>query len=330
MESNHANLISEKVLDVLKELDKYEIVVVAGVTDNAPCMISAMQLVFEQRPTVMPLRCSSHIVNLVIKDSITSVKFLAKSLDLLSKYIQQNKIKRYCATRWNSIYYRFKTLSEYLKKEHQEANSGDQTRNLEISNELSDNLDLIENSILALTPFVDVLNKSQKDGEGWPKLYSAYFNAISKVSERGLDKISEIAEIRKKWIKNPIVSLDLYLNKAEEIDEETVEILYKWMEALKIDDFKKYTADREFNPKSIPSKRLKLFHEEKLKCIAISEAAVERCFSIHKLIHTPLRNRHSDDIVEDILFIRYNHKVVETIDIDEKDIDEFEKLQPLN
>lgn len=330
IESNHANVISNKVINVLEELDKFEIVVVGGVTDNAPCMISAMDIVFEKRPTVMPLRCSSHILNLVIKDSLASVKFLAKSLDILNSYIQQNKIKRYCITRWNSIYDRFKDLSNYMKKEYSKAVLEPQNTNSDDVKLLADNLDLIENSIIALTPFIDVLNKSQQDGTGWPKIYSEYCNAIEKTSERGLDKISDIAENRKKWIKNPIVCLDLYLNKIEEIDDNAVEKLYKWMGALKIEDFKKYTADREFNPNSIPSRRLKLFHEEKLKCISISEAAVERCFSIHKLIHSPLRAKLTDDIVEDILFIRYNYEIIENIELDEKEINEIEKLEPLN
>jgi hypothetical protein len=39
----------------------------------------------------------------------------------------------------------------------------------------------------------------------------------------------------------------------------------------------------------------------------VSEAAVERCFSVHKFIHSPLRASMSDELVDDILFIRYNH-----------------------
>ena len=42
------------------------------------------------------------------------------------------------------------------------------------------------------------------------------------------------------------------------------------------------------------------------KCIPVSEAAVERCFNIHKRVHSAYRASLSDSIVEDILFLRYN------------------------
>ena len=42
--------------------------------------------------------------------------------------------------------------------------------------------------------------------------------------------------------------------------------------------------------------------------MTVSEAAVERCFDIHKLIHSSIRSSISDELVDDIRFIRYNHK----------------------
>ena len=64
LESNSANNISEKVL---KDLDKFEIVVFGGITDNVRCMVATIQLFFSKRPIFMPLRCAVHVVNLIIK-----------------------------------------------------------------------------------------------------------------------------------------------------------------------------------------------------------------------------------------------------------------------
>lgn len=185
---------------------------------------------------------------------------------------------------------------------------------------------LIDYSIQALTPFIDILNNSQVDGASWTTFYTDYCHAINKTSQRGLHKIVEIAEKRRSWVKNPIVKMDLYLNNIEEIDDQTIELLFEWTHALKIPDFKKYTADKEFNSRAVPSRKLKLFHTEKLKSIAISEASVERCFSQHKLIHTPLRASIKDDLVEDILYIRYNTKVIQNNNISDEDQLEIEKL----
>lgn len=316
IESNTANIISEKVLEVLNDLDKYKIVVVGCIADNAKCMIAAMELIFEKRPTVMPLRCASHVINLIIKDSLHSVKFLAKSLECLTEFINRKEIKRYCPTRWNSVFDRFKDLSKYLLKLNNPENS--------------DKLDLIDGSIIALTPFIDILNKSQEDGAGWPEFYKDFCNSITKTSDRGFNEIVDIAEIRKKWIKNPIVCFYLYLNNMDEIDDDVLERLYKWTDALNIPDFRKYSADREFNSNPVLSRRLKLFLNEKIKSIAISEASVERCFSAHKLIHTPLRASLTDDLVEDILYIRYNTKMFENVEIDEQDLLEIENLLTLD
>ena len=40
----------------------------------------------------------------------------------------------------------------------------------------------------------------------------------------------------------------------------------------------------------------------------LSEAEVERVFSRHKSIHTNLRDQLSQEIVENMLFVRYNAK----------------------
>ena len=48
--------------------------------------------------------------------------------------------------------------------------------------------------------------------------------------------------------------------------------------------------------------------EKILKKIMLSEAEVEHVFSRHKSIHTKLRDQLSPEIVEKMLFVRYNAK----------------------
>ena len=55
-------------------------------------------------------------------------------------------------------------------------------------------------------------------------------------------------------------------------------------------------------------RKLRLFVKEKMSKIPVSEAAVERYFSAHKRIHTPMWASLHDEIVDDLLYIRYNHQ----------------------
>ena len=57
---------------------------------------------------------------------------------------------------------------------------------------------------------------------------------------------------------------------------------------------------------------LKIFADQFLRKIPTSEAAVERVFSRHKLIHTAVQARLSPDVVSEVLFIRYNASQVYT------------------
>ena len=94
-------------------------------------------------------------------------------------------------------------------------------------------------------------------------------------------------------------------------------------------------ADRIFSPSGtdVPlPRKLRLFVKEKMSKIVVSEAAAERCFSAHKRIHTPMRASLHDEIVDDLLYIRYNHqskygKIYENSDIESDanlDLTEFE------
>ena len=91
--------------------------------------------------------------------------------------------------------------------------------------------------------------------------------------------------------------------------------------------------------KSIPStvesevlSRLASFQKIILDRILQSEAQVERVFSRHKAIHTTMRANLSPDIVEKVLYIRYNVKMSGLRSVaDEEDIivDEENCFMPL-
>ena len=57
-----------------------------------------------------------------------------------------------------------------------------------------------------------------------------------------------------------------------------------------------------------PSTRLTTFSNVILAKILVSEAEVERVFSMHKSIHTKMRARLCPLLVEKMLYIRYNAK----------------------
>lgn len=60
------------------------------------------------------------------------------------------------------------------------------------------------------------------------------------------------------------------------------------------------------------SETLRMFKEHFLRNIITSEAAVERAFSRHKAVHSQFRANLLPDIVDDMLFVRYNIRLIYT------------------
>ncbi len=78
--------------------------------------------------------------------------------------------------------------------------------------------------------------------------------------------------------------------------------------------------------------KLGKFEKFVLARILVSEAQVERVFSRHKSTHTKMRSNLANELVEKILYVRYNGplcKVEPTIDRDFEIVDEnkFEDLE---
>ena len=86
-------------MSAIKFLDSFRIKIIAVITDNARNMINAMELVFSERNSNIPLRCSSHTLNLIIKDALEDVEFLKMAHIILLEYIKNGEINQYSETR---------------------------------------------------------------------------------------------------------------------------------------------------------------------------------------------------------------------------------------
>lgn len=281
------------IADTYQILQQYDITPVAIVTDNARSMLKAAEDAFKSNPHAIPLRCGAHIVNLFIRDAFRDVPFIARCFTVLKSYIEIGEIRRYCETRWLSVFDRLTDLSHLLA-----------ARETEHEQRLCEQVDSV---IAALKPFVKVLNTAQSDGSGWNDVYQGFAASITQSYDKGLQNVAAVAERRLPLLCNEVVKLQLFMNGSVLLDELSEGRISSWLKALKINEFADYLADREFHGVTAPvPRRLRIFMEHKLPKIAVSEAAVERCFSRHKIIHSKYRASLTDDVVNDILFIRYN------------------------
>ena len=116
-------------------------------------------------------------------------------------------------------------------------------------------------------------------------------------------------------LENIVINLINWSNgKTENID---FEMTGKWLQLMKVSsDFDRLYAAREFGAglegnaiQHYP--KLKVFEEQILNKIAVSEASVERLFSRRKQIHSPLRASLGNDLVTDCLLIRISRQYIE-------------------
>ena len=91
--------------------------------------------------------------------------------------------------------------------------------------------------------------------------------------------------------------------------ENEINIIVKWFEAFKIPKFERFLFSFEMNTNVEIPRKLQFLMKYCAEGIAVSEASVERFFSVHGSIHSPMRAYLDSSIVEDILFIRYNHSL---------------------
>ena len=239
MSTVSANDIQGQIQVIIDDLKKNKITPIACVSDNAPSMIRAVEDIFSKNPSVLPVRCSAHVLNLVIKDLLKKVDFLKNAFAVLLDYISKKLVRRYCETRWNSIFDRFVDLQKHFT-----ANGGPQS---EIS--------CVTAAIGALEPFIKVLNLCQKDGSEWNKIYHEFVNAIAEVQSKGLENVALAAQSRKSWILNEIIALNLFYTGELELSDETFRRISDWLNAINVTGFEEYAADREFHGYDTPVPR---------------------------------------------------------------------------
>ena len=90
MSTISANDIQGQIQVIIDDLKKNNITPIACVSDNAPSMIRAVEDIFSRNPSVLPVRCSAHVLNLVIKDLLKKVDFLKNAFAILLDYISKN------------------------------------------------------------------------------------------------------------------------------------------------------------------------------------------------------------------------------------------------
>lgn len=189
--------------------------------------------------------------------------------------------------------------------------------------------DLLEQALRALAPLIDVLNYAQSDGASSVQVFKNYCSAISKLEMLGFDTLAAVSKERLPQIKNDLVQLHYVVSEGEEfVNEQAKCRVVKWLNTLKSslgDKLESYLIRRTFIENACP-KELKDFVSVMVGTFATSEAAVERCFYKHKLQHCKLRERMNDELVNDILFIKYNGKHVEPEGGDADGDEDFEPI----
>ena len=110
------------------------------------------------------------------------------------------------------------------------------------------------------------------------------------------------------WKRAVSVALSI-INGNIDSSQDKVDKTMNWVKGVspKIGDHLKEHYLRVIMEASIdPKIQSKAFRDQLLKKNPMSEAAFERVFSRHKLVHSPLKSCLKLDIVDKMLFVRYN------------------------
>ena len=265
----------------------------------------------EEYPSICPLRCGAHVMNLVIKNIIKSA--CADGLGIVEKFVSEGKVKRYVETRWNSF---FDKLGEILRGPF-----------LIAPQEKND----LEKSQKLIQPVIDVLNYSQKNDATWDVFINKYKNLMT---DQTLPRVT-VDSLKKyeKYLVNCITEILNAIENASEISEKTSD----WLRSFSIDRLTDietaammHSIDSSIDKKT--SENLLKFKWIVLSKFSVSEAEVERVFARHKAVHTNMRARLQNELVEQMLFIRYNAfvcKMVATAFDDLYDDEENESFEAI-
>ena len=278
--------------------------VIALLADNARSIQLGLQKLSNECGGLLVLRCAAHVMNLCILDIFTAVPVCQKALDMLNKHVANGTVPRYVDTRWNSRIVRMEQLIVKLDDEREKGK--------------------LSACLQRTRPILDVLNIAQEDTTTWPTMMCKFEELLETLQETGFDEVCTVIEKRRWMLENIVIHLINWLNgKTGDID---FEMTGKWLQLMKVrSDFDMLYAAREFGAglegntiQHYP--KLKLFEEQILNKIAVSEASVERLFSRHKQIHSPLRASLGNDLVTDCLLIRISRQYIEAGTTDNTDM----------
>ena len=155
----------------------------------------------------------------------------------------------------------------------------------------------------------NILNFAQSDSSNWEKLFDNIVSEKRKRRSLGFPEMADIIAWYIPWLEN-LVSLALQILKEKgDFSEDAIGSAIEWinMASPKIGEkLQQYYLSIVMDSQSTIELSLKVFRDQFLKRIPTSEAAVERVFSRHKLVHTSMRAKMKSEIVEKMLFVRYN------------------------
>ena len=268
--------------------------VVGLLADNARACQSAISTIQDANNEVCGIRCGAHTVNLIIKKTLETFSPIAAANEVLEKFIKNGEISRYCDTRWNSRIEKMIELQEKLQKDE------------------PDDLDItcITHAVIILKPMLTTLDQAQSDNCDWYTVYTQLETQSRRARDIGYDQLRTIIDSYLPYTRNSVtVALLVLKGDFAKCSSQEVDMSSNWIRKISpsiAEDFDNYYLNAVMASNSVPTMALKVFTTQFLERIPTSEAAVERVFSRHKLVHSQIRASLKVDIVEKILFLRYS------------------------
>lgn len=152
------------------------------------------------------------------------------------------------------------------------------------------------------------MNQVQSDNYNWELFITQYKNVKKHFVDHEYTKLADIFSFYEKWTINNVSSAIGLVNGVI-LNESFVEKTLKWVSKISKpigDALKKRYLSIVMEKDVEASNILQIFKSNFLNHIPTSEAAVERVFSRHKLIHSQIRNSLKAGTVDSMLFVRYN------------------------
>lgn len=316
LKSKSANDFRNVVQETVFELRPTRII--AAVADNARNIQKGLQMVNDHNPQILNVKCSAHLLNLVTKDVLSKVDIAQDAMKDVDQFVRIGSMSRYSETRWLGRYDGICTAVENKFGNDVSQIRLEQTK--QILSDVSNNLNIVQKDS---ANFIDVVKAFSSIKNSWnnnPGLSSERKKILSKIFENRWSQFlhSSLGYVIS-FLKEVITELTQFSNMFEPLNEQEETIAMKWITGIlpstKLETFKEEEMDlkdlcflrEEINLEKFPAHR---FIVSLLKKISISEAAVERAFSRHKLIHTRLRANLKSESMDNQLFIRYNFGII--------------------